>query len=71
MQYQSSSSHKVDNRYRGMQGNTDNQQALRFLKAATERMRQSQAPNIEFERSLDNRFNFDPDGSFRNQFRPS
>lgn len=58
-----------------MQGNTDNQRALKFLKDTTQKMRRSQAQNVEFERSLDNRFEFDPDGEavlrFRNQFKSS
>ena len=75
MQYQSSASHKVDNRYRNMERATDNDRALAFLKSASERIRQQQNPNLESERRMEDRFiyanpatNFETLASFRNMF---
>jgi hypothetical protein len=75
MQYQSSASHKVDNRYRNMERATDNDRALTFLKSASKRIRQQQNPNLEGERRMEDRFiyanpatNFETLASFRNMF---
>jgi hypothetical protein len=75
MQYQSSASHKVDNRYRNMERAVDNTQALAFLKSAAERVREQQNPNLEGERRMEDRFiyanpatNFETLASFRNMF---